>query len=157
MVARPYVSDGGMTWPVIRKDPASWKLEPNLRDYAEARRDFSWDSARKRLDGLPSGRGLNIAHEAVDRHANGPKGDRVAIRWLGRRGERRDLTYGDLRRETNRFANVLRGLGIGPGDCVFALAGRVPELYIAALGTLKNRSVFCPLFSSFGPGQSSIE
>jgi acetyl-CoA synthetase len=52
---------------------------------------------------------------------------------------------------TNRFANVLRGLGVGKGERVFALAGRIPELYIAALGTLKNGSVFCPLFSAFGP------
>lgn len=49
------------------------------------------------------------------------------------------------------FANVLRGLGVETGDRVYTLAGRIPELYIAALGTLKNRSVFCPLFSSFGP------
>jgi acetyl-CoA synthetase len=46
---------------------------------------------------------------------------------------------------------VLRQLGVGRGDRVFVLAGRIPELYIAALGTLKNRSVFCPLFSAFGP------
>ena len=52
---------------------------------------------------------------------------------------------------TNRFANVLAGLGVGKGDLVCVLAGRIPELYVAALGTLKNRSVFCPLFSAFGP------
>ena len=40
---------------------------------------------------------------------------------------------------------------MGRGDRVFALAGRIPELYVAALGTLKHRSVFCPLFSAFGP------
>jgi acetyl-CoA synthetase len=53
--------------------------------------------------------------------------------------------------DSNRFANALRDLGIGPGDTVFALSERVPELYVAALGTLKNRSVFCPLFPAFGP------
>ena len=46
---------------------------------------------------------------------------------------------------------MLRGLGVGSGERVFALPGRVPELYVAALGTLKNGSVFCPLFSAFGP------
>ena len=54
-------------------------------------------------------------------------------------------------RASDRFANALRGLGVGTGERVFVLAGRIPELYIAALGTLKNRSVFCPLFSAFGP------
>jgi acetyl-CoA synthetase len=70
---------------------------------------------------------------------------------MGKRGEVRDLTYGDLRALTNRFANVLRSLGVRKGERVFTLAGRIPELYIAALGTLKNGSVFCPLFSAFGP------
>jgi len=45
----------------------------------------------------------------------------------------------------------LAGLGIRRGDAVFALAGRIPELYVAALGTLKHGNVFCPLFSAFGP------
>ena len=57
----------------------------------------------------------------------------------------------DLRTLTNRFANVLRRLGLAKGERVFLLAGRVPELYISALGTLKNGNVFCPLFSAFGP------
>ena len=97
------------------------------------------------------GRGLNIAHEAVDRHAAGPGRNHLALRWLGKRGEVRDFTYAELRDLTNRFANVLRAMGVGPGDRVYVLAGRIPELYVAALGTLKNRSVFCPLFSAFGP------
>lgn len=109
-----------------------------------------WDDARQELDGLPGG-GLNIAHEAVDRHAAGPLRDQVALRWIGRDGEIREFTYGRLRELTNRFANVLRRLGIGKGDRVFSLTGRIPSLYVAALGTLKNGSVFCPLFSSFGP------
>ncbi len=57
----------------------------------------------------------------------------------------------DLRDQTNRFANVLDRLGVGKGDVVVTLAGRIPELYIAALGTLKNGSVFSPFFSAFGP------
>jgi acetyl-CoA synthetase len=62
-----------------------------------------------------------------------------------------DFTYGDLQEHSNRFANVLGQLGVAPGERVFALAGRIPALYIAALGTLKHRGVFCPLFSAFGP------
>ena len=62
-----------------------------------------------------------------------------------------EYSYRDLRAETNRFANLLRSLGVGKGDRVFSLLGRVPELYFTALGTLKNTSVFCPLFPAFGP------
>jgi acetyl-CoA synthetase len=126
-------------------------VAPNLDDYARVRSTFTWAAARAELDGLPGGRGLNIAHEAVDRHAAGPRRDRVALRWLGKRDERRDYTYGDLRELTDRFANVLEGLGVRRGDRVYALAGRIPELYVAALGTLKHGGVFCPLFSAFGP------
>ena len=62
-----------------------------------------------------------------------------------------DFTYRRLQDLTNRFAGALKSLGVGKGDRVFVLTGRIPELYIAALGALKNRSVFCPLFSAFGP------
>lgn len=128
-----------------------WTVEPRLHDYRTACAEFSWGGARALLDGLPGGRGLNIAHEALDRHALGKRRDRIALRFLGKDGGRRDLTYGELAEATSRFANALRGLGVGKGDRVFALLGRVPELYVAALGTLKNGSVFCPLFSAFGP------
>ena len=140
-----------MTWPTIVKSPTHQTVAPNLDDYARVRATFSWAGARAELDGLPGGRGLNIAHEAIDRHAAGPRRDRLALRWLGKSGEIRDYSFARLRELTNRFANVLRGLGVGPGDRVYALTGRIPELYITALGALKNRSVFCPLFSAFGP------
>jgi acetyl-CoA synthetase len=137
--------------PVIQKSFADSAIQPNLSNYSESRASFSWDAARRQLDGLPGGRGLNIAHEAIVRHAGGPLRDHLAIRWLGRRDDCRDFTYGDLERLTNRFANVLGGLGAQAGDRVFVLAGRIPELYIAALGALKQKCVFCPLFSAFGP------
>jgi len=140
----------GLRERVIRK-PRSWTVVPNLVDYEAACAAFSWEAARRELDGLPAGGGLNIAHEAVDRHALGPRREHVAFRWLRKSGAVQDLTFARLRELTNRFANVLVGLGIGAGDRVFALTGRIPELYVAALGTLKNRSVFCPLFSAFGP------
>jgi acetyl-CoA synthetase len=95
--------------------------------------------------------GLNIAHEAVDRHVDQGHGDTVAIRWLGKSGKRRDVSYADLAEMSSRFANVLRAHGCDPGDSVFALMGREPELYAAALGTLKAGMVFTPLFSAFGP------
>jgi acetyl-CoA synthetase len=135
----------------IAKPRSHWTVVPNLVDYERARAAFSWAAARRQLDGLPHGAGLNIAYEAVDRHAVGPRCNHLALRWLGKDGTVRDYTYAQLRELTNRFANVLRTLGVGKGDRVFALAGRIPELYVAALGTLKNGSVFCPLFSAFGP------
>jgi acetyl-CoA synthetase len=138
-----------MPWDAIIKPPREGAA-PNLQDYRQTCASFSWDDARRELDGLPGG-GLNIAHEAIDRHAAGPLRDKIAIRWLSMSGGAEDFTYQRLQSLTNRFANALKSLGVGKGDRVCVLAGRIPELYVAALGALKNRSVFCPLFSAFGP------
>lgn len=136
---------------IIQKDRDRLDPPPHLLDYARECADFGWDKARALLGGLPGGTGLNIAHEAVDRHAAGPLAGKLALRWIGKAGERRDLTYADLRGETNRFANALAALGISPGERVFVLMGRLPELHIAVLGALKARCAVTPLFSAFGP------
>jgi acetyl-CoA synthetase len=141
----------GSDWPVIRKPRGGWEVSPNMLDYMEACRTFSWDAVRSTLDGLPDHAGINIAHEAVVRHAAGPRRHHLALRWLGKRGERRDFDYAELDRLSNRFANVLQNLGVQKGERVFTLMGRVPELYLAALGTLKRGAVFSPLFSAFVP------
>jgi acetyl-CoA synthetase len=123
----------------------------NLADYDQAVMDFSWEKARAELDGLPGGRGLNIAHEAVDRHAAGPRSSATALRCIGKTGEVTEFSYASMRSKTSQFANLLRSLGVTKGDRVFSLLGRIPELYITALGTVKNTSVFSPLFAAFGP------
>ncbi len=140
-----------MPWNPIIKSRRDWETIPNLHDYVAVRNGFSWNTARAELDGLPDGDGLNIAHEAVVRHAAGPLAQQTAIRWLGKNGQIENYSYARLHELTNRFANALQGLGVVKGDRVFVLAGRIPELYITALGTLKHRAVFCPLFSAFGP------
>ena len=137
-----------MSWDVIRKQAADAGLSPNLRDYDAVREAFTWNSVRAELT-MPDG--LNIAYHALDRHVAEGRGDKLALRWLGKTGERRDIAYCELLRLSCRFANLLSDLGVGKGDRVFSLLGRVPELYIAALGTLRNGSVFSPLFSAFGP------
>jgi acetyl-CoA synthetase len=71
-------------------------VAPNMPDYDRARREFSWARARAMLAGLPFGRGLNIAHEAVDRHVAAGRGDLVALRLLGKDGSRRSVTYAEL-------------------------------------------------------------
>ena len=119
--------------------------------YDEIRAGFTWTQARARLAGLPGGRGLNIAHEAVDRHVDEGRGDRTALRCVTAKGAVTDVSYAELSAASNRFANVLGDLGLGKGDRVMSLLGRTQDQYVALLGTLKNASVFSPLFSSFGP------
>jgi acetyl-CoA synthetase len=136
--------------PIIRKSAADLRVKPHLADYESVRRTFSWDAMRREL-GVVAGGFVNIGYLAVDRHLATPVCDRVAFRFVARNLAQRDVTYLELAHLTNRFANVLRGLGIGRGDRVFVLAGRIPELYVAMLGALKNGSVVTPLFSAFGP------
>ena len=132
------------------RDKGEARLLPNLQSYDQECAAFDWHGAESVLSKLLEG-GWNIAHEAVDRHAFGSRGDHVAIRWLGRKGEIRDFSYSALAEATSRFASGLRQLGVGRGDRVFTLSSRIPELYVATLGTLKNGSVAAPLFSAFGP------
>jgi acetyl-CoA synthetase len=94
---------------------------------------FTWEAARQLLDGLPGGGGLNIAHEAVDRHAAGPLAGNDALRWVRRDGRRACITFAELRRDTNRVAHALRSLGVVAGDVVATLLGRVPEQAIVTL------------------------
>ncbi|MEQ4206690.1 AMP-binding protein [Actinopolymorpha sp. B9G3] len=121
---------------------ASARLQPNLGDYVRVRRDFSWDAARTWLTGLPEGRGLNIAYEAVDRHATGQRARQAALRCRDAHGQLTELTYEELRTSTNRFASLLETLGVEAGHRVFSLLGKVPETYLTALGALKVGGVY---------------
>lgn len=127
------------------------KTEHHLLDYKKVQASFSWEKIAAQLSGLPDGKGLNIAHEAVDRHAQNHRKNTVALRFIQKDSTFSDFTYTDLQKQTSKFANVLQNLGIQKGERIFTLTGRIPELYIAALGTLKYTAVFCPLFSVFGP------
>lgn len=135
---------------VIRKDIASFKVRPYLADHEATRAAFSWQQARSELAGLPGG-GLNIGYEAVERHALGPRALHVAIRWLGKNGAQSDISYAELSRRSNRFANALVSLGLQRGDVVFVMMTRLPELYVAVLGALKAGMIVSPLFPAFGP------
>ncbi len=140
-----------MHWPPIKKDPKALLLTPHLLDYDKTCANFSWETVRQELAESQNGQGLNIAYQAVDRHADGPLSSHLALRWLGGDGTSLDFSYRDLQVQSNCFANLLRQLGIGKGDMVFCCSDRIPALYFAALGAWKNLSIFCPLFSAFGP------
>jgi acetyl-CoA synthetase len=132
--------------------------EPWLVDYDATVASFDWSDAWTGLrdDG---GRGepdsVNIADVAVDRHVRNGDGDRVALRFIGRDPDDVDhpvdITYSRLARRTSRFAGAMRRRGFADGTGVATLAGRVPDLYTTALGTLKAHGTFTPLFSAFGP------
>ena len=110
--------------------------------------------ADQRADGeIPAG--VNIADLAVDKHVREGRGSSVALRWLKRGPDGvdspTDVTYAMLSAQASCFASALTRRGLANGVGLATVAGRIPELYIAALGTLKAQGVFTPLFSAFGP------
>ena len=140
---------------IIHKGPADRTVTPNLDDYDATRASFAWSQVPDLCKGMGPG-GYNIAYAAVDRHAEGPESSRTALRFIADTTgapelSTRDVSFAELGLLTRKFTNVLRGLGIGKGDKVFVIMGRVPELYISMLGSLRNGSVVSPLFSAFGP------
>jgi acetyl-CoA synthetase len=136
--------------PIRKPDIREFSVKPNLSDYEKFRTELTWDGIRRELDWFEDG-GLNIAYESIDRHVKTPRKDKIALYWEGKEGESETYTFYDLYRLTNRFANVLQGLGIEKGDRVFTYLDRTPEAYICLLGALKAGAVIGPLFSAFGP------
>ena len=133
-------------------------VAPWLDDYDAAVASFDWSDAWAGLrddgaGGVPDS--VNIADLAVDRHVRNGDGDRVALRFIGRDhndiDDPVDITYARLARRTNQFADAMQRRGFGPGTGVASLAGRIPDLYVTALGTMKAHGIFTPLFSAFGP------
>ena len=116
-----------MEFKTIQKSAEAWKVTPNLIDYETTYHEFSWDNLLLEIDGLPNGAGLNIAHEAIDRHANGPLRHKLALRWLGANGDIRDYTVlvrrvlsPVLQRSVSRVFEILTSE-------VIALGGTVKE------------------------------
>ncbi|HEY9657322.1 MAG TPA: acetate--CoA ligase [Allocoleopsis sp.] len=140
-----------MSWEPIQKTQEYGQIKPNLLDYEETRKTFSWSLLEEELRGSSQILGLNIADIAIDRHAEGSRAKKTALRFIDKDWNIENFTYQELKEQTNRFGNVISEIGVSKGDRVFGLTGRIPGLYIGALGSLKNGSVFCPLFSAFGP------
>lgn len=141
-----------MDYPRIVKSPLeSFPVTPNLSDYQKMREDFRWEDLSAELDWFDSDH-INIGYIAVDAHLKTDRRNKKALIWESQKGEIEEYTFADLAHLSNKFANVLvRELGIQKGDRVFFFLERVPEIFIAILGTLKAGAVIGPLFSAFGP------
>jgi acetyl-CoA synthetase len=94
---------------------------------------------------------LNVAANCVDRHALGGARNKAAIIWEGEPGDRRTLTYWDLYREVQQFANVLKSLGVGKGDRVGIYLPLIPEAAIAMLACARIGAIHSVVFGGFSP------
>src|SRR5579862_7386735 len=114
---------------IIKKDPKKFTVTPNLVDYEKVYKDFSWKKAEKELVEFFDDGTLNIAHNMIDRHANGPKRGKNALLFEGAQGEKEIYTFGDLKTLSDKFANVLKSQGVKKGDRVFIFLPPIPERY----------------------------
>lgn len=93
---------------------------------------------------------LNLVHNCVDKHRNGPRADHLAIRWEGEDGTQRSLTYRQLHTEVCRAAAMLRRLGVRRGDRVAVFLPMIPEVAIVTLACSKIGAIYTPIFSGYG-------
>jgi len=120
---------------------------PNLDDYDEARKNFSWTAARKELDWFDGK--LNAAYNAVDRHTHTWRKNKVALYWEDEAGNEKKYTFEELSLLSNKIGNILKDFDVERGDRVFLFLPRIPELYFCFLGILKIGAIAGTLFSAF--------
>ncbi len=126
-------------WWVKQAKELSWFTEPT-KDLNDSNPPFyKWFE-----DGT-----INASYNCVDRHVEAGNGDRVAFHWRGEEGEERDVTYADLHRDVQRFANALKDLGIEKGDIVGIYLPMIPEVAVAMLACARIGAPHNVVFGGF--------
>ncbi|OXS59436.1 acetate--CoA ligase [Rossellomorea vietnamensis] len=123
----------------------------NLENYENTYDSFDWKEVEKEFSWAETGR-VNLAHEAIDRHAVSFRKNKVALYY--RDAERDEkYTYSDMKKMSNKAGNVLKRFGdVEKGDRVFIFMPRSPELYFSVLGAIKLGAIVGPLFEAFMEG-----
>jgi acetyl-CoA synthetase len=143
----------------LLNDPAVYEeAERNWQDWWESQaRELHWFSPWTQVldDSNPpfykwfTGGTLNASYNCVDRHVEAGYGDRVAFHWHGEEGDTRTITYADLHRDVQRFANGLKSLGIGKGDVVGIYLPMIPEVVVAMLACARIGAPHNVVFGGF--------
>jgi acetyl-CoA synthetase len=94
---------------------------------------------------------LNVSYNCLDRHVEAGLGERIAFHWEGEPGDTRTITYADLLADVERFANVLKGIGLESGDRVAIYMPMIPELPIAMLACTRIGVAHSVIFGGFSP------
>jgi len=92
---------------------------------------------------------LNVSYNCLDRHVLAGRGDKVAFYWEGEPGDSRVITYAELLEEVQKFANVLKGLGIKKGDRVNIYLPMIPEAAVAMLACARIGAAHSVVFGGF--------
>ena len=144
------ISDESVHEDAARDPEAWWAKQAEALDWFEP-----WDEV---LDesGAPfykwfAGGKLNASHNALDRHVEAGRGDRVAYHWRGEEGEEREVTYAELLDQVKRLANVLKERGVEPGDVVGIFLPMIPEVAVAMLACARIGAPHNVVFGGFSP------
>ncbi len=125
------------------------KVKANLEDYEKAYNNFDWKDYHQELDWFAGGK-INAAYNAVTRHALSKKKDKIALYWENGEGKTKKFSFAELEKESNKFANVLKKLGVKKGERVFIFLPKLPETYLTFLGILKIGAIAGTMFQAFG-------
>ncbi len=120
----------------------------NMENYDKTYANFKWEEVENDFEWHETGK-VNIAHEAIDRHAKSWRKNKIALYYEGGEGQSEKYTFQEMAVLTNKFANVLKNLGVKKGDRVFEYMSRVPPLYISIMGAMKLGCIYGPLFGGF--------
>lgn len=134
---------------IVEKPKGALRLPPNLEGYDAAYSSFTWEQAQNEISRFADGK-INAAYNAVDKHINTSKKDKVALHWISENGEAEAYTFSALSSLTNKFSNALKSLDIQRQDRIFIFLPRIPELYISFLGIVKFGAIASTLFAAFG-------
>ena len=124
-------------------------------DYLGIEFDEPYEQVRDDTDGpqfsewYPGGR-LNLAHNVVERHADGDTANQIACLWEGEPGDERNVTFRELSNQTARVANYLESVGVEEGDTVGLYMPMVPEVISILYGCFAVGAIAVPIFSGFG-------
>jgi acetyl-CoA synthetase len=142
------VRDPGVYEEAARDRLAWWEKQAERLDWFE-RWDKVLDDSNPPFYKWFTGGRLNVSYNCVDRHVEAGRGDRVAFHWHGEEGETRDVTYADLHRDVQRFANALKDLGVRQGDVVGIFLPMIPEVVVAMLACTRIGAVHNVVFGGF--------
>ena len=129
-------------WMRQAKELLDWETEPSKALNDSNPPFYKW---------FEDGR-LNASYNCVDRHVEAGNGDRVAFHWRGEEGETRDITYADLHRDVQRFANALKDSGVKSGDVVGIFMPMIPEVVVAMLACARIGAPHNLVFGGFSVG-----
>lgn len=132
---------------LYKKTAKTLPFLPNLEEYDKTYRNFKWKDYKIQLSYFDGK--LNAAYNAVDRHVDTWRKNKIALYWEDEDGTCKQYTFEQLAQSSNKVGNILKTLDIGRGDRVFIFLPRIPELFFSFLGILKIGAIAGTLFSAF--------